>query len=162
MSFRPFLLAVVTVLFNLSAVAAETGNPFAWDVPAGWTAKAASSMRIGSLTTPDGGEASIIALAGEAGGVTANVNRWRGQVGLGTADEAAIKKSAQKGSSGLGEYQWFKIINDQAADKAMLVAIVPAGDQTLFVKLMGGKDLLQKNETKFLALCKSIRRSDKQ
>ena len=67
----------------------------AWTKPAAWTEKPASSMRIASFSSAekDGESAdiSVIALGGPAGGMLANVNRWRGQIGLGDVDEAGLK-----------------------------------------------------------------------
>ena len=59
--------------------------PIAWNVPAGWTQQPGSDMRVATLLPPAAAgkaELSIIQLSGDAGGDLANVNRWRGQLGL--------------------------------------------------------------------------------
>ncbi|MCM2322659.1 MAG: hypothetical protein NDJ90_05310 [Oligoflexia bacterium] len=135
-----------------------------WETPKEWSAQAGGSMRLASFAVPGEGaapgySASIIALEGEAGGLVANVNRWRQQVGLSAQDEPAILKSSKTGRSALGEFRWFRIVNDQSPEQAMLVAVVPAGEKTLFVKLVAPKAALAKNEQKFLSLCSSLRQA---
>ena len=64
-----------------------------WTTPAGWTQVPPSEMRVGSfkITGADGKQAdvSIVPLPGMAGGDFANVNRWRGQVGLPAAADGS-------------------------------------------------------------------------
>ena len=64
-----------------------------WLLPPGWTARMDGGMRYATLTPPqDAGkvEVSVVTLAGPAGGELANVNRWRGQIGLPPVEEAAL------------------------------------------------------------------------
>jgi hypothetical protein len=55
-----------------------------WALPKGWTETPGSGMRYATLTPPGAGklEMSVVVLPGPAGGEPANVNRWRGQIGL--------------------------------------------------------------------------------
>jgi hypothetical protein len=144
---------------------AEGPSPFAWEIPQGWTQQSgASSMRLATFAVTGGQSAnpyvtSIISLSGEAGGLSANVNRWREQVGLPPQDDQSIQKASRSAKSSLGDFRWFEIINDQSPDKGMLVAVLPVGGQTLFVKFTAPKDVLTQNQAKFLSLCKSIKRT---
>ena len=63
-----------------------------WALPKGWTETPGSGMRYATLTPPGAGkvEMSVVVLPGAAGGELANVNRWRGQIGLPPLDEAAL------------------------------------------------------------------------
>ncbi|MCM2276662.1 MAG: hypothetical protein NDJ89_01130 [Oligoflexia bacterium] len=143
---------------QVSAPASQEPSAYGWDIPKGWGSEPGSSMRLVSFKA-DGHTGSIIVLEGEAGGLVANVNRWREQVGLPAQDEAAVLKAARKGKSALGEFRWFEIVNDSSPGQSMLVAVVPADGKTLFVKLMAPKAALQKNQEKFLSLCRSLRRA---
>src|ERR1051326_4282743 len=61
----------------------------AWDPPEGWrTVTVDQPMRIATFRAGpgDGVEVSVTAFPGDVGGLLANVNRWRGQVGLGAVD----------------------------------------------------------------------------
>ena len=102
-------------------------------------------------------DASIVVLGGTAGGIAANVNRWRGQIGLPRQTEAQIRKSATKGNGSSGEFLWFSIITDKAPTaKAIYAAIIPISGRSVFVKMSGKLGTLQENELKFLALCRSV------
>lgn len=59
-------------------------NPFQWETPEGWKAGETSRMRVLNFTFgPEGeGECYLTVLPGGGGGVAANVNRWRAQMGL--------------------------------------------------------------------------------
>ena len=82
-------------------VASDTGNqpPLQYTLPAGWEKKALTQMRAASFgILQDGKQAdvSVVPLGGMAGNDAANVNRWRGAVGLPTLAEADIAKLAEK------------------------------------------------------------------
>lgn len=66
--------------------------PIAWDVPKGWLQLKPTQMRIGNFGVPTspGIDCSVSIIPGQGGGVVANVNRWRQQMGLGPTDAAAI------------------------------------------------------------------------
>jgi hypothetical protein len=57
-----------------------------WESPAGWDARAPTSVRIGNYAIPNpAGEPADFAITsfpGDVGGDLANVNRWRNQIGM--------------------------------------------------------------------------------
>ena len=68
---------------NLSR--STTAGPLAFDVPQGWRTDAGSSISLAAFKIDDGGQqaaVTITRLAGDGGGLLANVNRWCGQIGL--------------------------------------------------------------------------------
>lgn len=78
----PFLTLVASVSF-------EGGNP-QWTLPPGWRTEAGSGMRFATIVAADGTEISVTVLDGDGGGLLANVNRWRGQVGLAPIGETEL------------------------------------------------------------------------
>jgi len=64
---------------------AEAANP-QWDVPKDWQPGPASSVRRGSwiVKNTDGQsvDIAVTAFPGDVGGLLANINRWRGQIGM--------------------------------------------------------------------------------
>jgi hypothetical protein len=67
-------------------------------LPDGWKEKPLTQLRVASFEVSENGMAadvSVIPLGGSAGGDTANVNRWRGQVGQAPLDENTLGKSAE-------------------------------------------------------------------
>lgn len=70
-------------------------RPVTWTLPAGWSEKPGSELRYATLLLGPKDkplELTVVPLGGEAGSVLANVNRWRGQVGLGDVDEDGLGK----------------------------------------------------------------------
>jgi hypothetical protein len=143
---------------------ADTGNAPAagpsltWAAPADWKAKPATAMRKGSFAVPGEGGAeadlSISAFPGDVGGELANVNRWRGQVGLpplGDADLAgAVTRLSHDGLS-------FAVVDCAGAGKRLLGAIIPFGNGTWFVKLIGPEALVAARKPAFLAFLQTVK-----
>ena len=114
-------------------------------------------MRVASFTTSGKGDASIVVLGGDAGGLVANVNRWRGQIGLAPESEEAIQAGAKVATGPNGKFQWFKLVGTTNGGGSILAAIIAKPGKSIFVKLTGAQTVLKANEQKFLNLCKSIR-----
>lgn len=144
-------------------------NPLKWDIPEGWTEAAPSSspggMRLIDLRFgPNGeGECYLSALPNKGGGLEANLNRWRGQMGQPpyTADELAKlpKKTFLNRESAFvkfdGDFKGFGAAEPQK-DFRLLGIVQEAPEFTLFVKLTGPKDLVEKNEAAFDQFCQSV------
>lgn len=142
-----------------TAVPTDSGPSLSWTAPGAWQAKSASAMEKGSYTVPgSGGQAaslSITAFPGDVGGELANVNRWRGQVGLqplGDADLAgAVPTISQNGLT-------FEVVDcARSGPNRILAAIVPYADGTWFFKMMGPDALVEGQKTAFLAFLKTVK-----
>ena len=133
---------------------------FTWEKPDSWIPSQGSSMRIASFDVPFStgmGDLSVMELGGEGGGLVANVNRWRGQIGLEPLEENEIRAQAQPGESDVGPYQIFQLINDSNSDTAMLTAILPMNNSTLYIKLTASIDGIMDLEKDFKTFCSSIK-----
>ena len=137
----------------MQAEAASFGQPKWAELPAGWTAGAPNAMRKGSwiVAGPGGSQAevAVTVFPGNVGGTTANVNRWRGQLGLAPATEADIQAAAQPGKVGADAGQYFRF---DATDgkKAMVAMMVPKNDSTWFFKFTGDRDAVNAQTAAFL------------
>ena len=117
-------------------------------------------MRLASFEVPNAGggtpgDLSISALSGAAGGLEANVNRWRGQAGLEALDEAGIAKSAEKVDLGNGATG--TLVDLRGPAKRILAVIVPQGDRTWFYKLTADDALITKEREGFIKFVKSVK-----
>ena len=129
-----------------------------WKKPEGWIPSAGSSMRLASFDVPysDGiGDLSVIQLGGTGGGFEANVNRWRRQLNLEPQSLSEIEKEMIENKGGLGVYNMIRIINEEM-ESAFLCAILPAGNQTLFVKLSAKPLGIHEIEIDFILFCSSL------
>jgi hypothetical protein len=145
------------------AAASESGKP-TWQVPARWQEGAAGQFLVAKyvVTGADNAQASVnISMsAGDGGGVGANVNRWRAQLGLAALSEAELPKQLEsfEVSGGKGTLVEMTGTDARSGQKAKLVAaIVPQAGQTWFYKLMGGEALVEREKgtfTKFVQTAK--------
>ena len=140
----------------------QTSVPFTinWTPPSNWISSKGSSMRIGSFDVPYSngkGDLSVIKLGGIAGGLAANINRWRGQLNLDSHSQDEIQKYIQNGKSQLGQFQWFTIINPENKETAFLASIFQTETHTIFVKLSATTDGISQLESQFLDFCKSFK-----
>lgn len=144
----------------MQAEAAQAGQPTWAELPAGWSVGPANAMRKGSwtLTGPNGtkAEVAVTVFPGNVGGLTANVNRWRGQIGLPPASEADILAAAKPGKVGADEAQRFVMVSADGA-KSTDAFLVPKNGSTWFCKLSGDTAAVQAQAdafTRFLAQSK--------
>lgn len=143
-------------------VAVATGAGLAWDAPAQWKAKTASSMRRGSFEVPGAGgrnsDLAITAFPGDVGGDLANINRWRGQLSLppiGPEQLAAATESVA--NSGLSIKMADITGTANGAPSRMLGAIVPFANSTWFFKLSGAAEDVLKEKEVFINFLKTVR-----
>ncbi len=140
-----------------------------WKAPEGWTESATpdpSGMRMLDLRFGPNqeGECYISLMPGPAGGLEANVNRWRTQMGQTpyTADE--ISKLSKKPFFNRdatfvafdGDFKGFGA--EQARTGYRLLGLIHSAEQaTIFVKLTGPKALVDQNAAAFDTFCQSIK-----
>jgi hypothetical protein len=138
---------------SMQAEAATFGQPKWAELPAGWSAGAPNAMRKGSWSVagPGGskGEVAVTVFPGNVGGTTANVNRWRGQLGLAPATEAEVTAAAQPGKVGAVAGQLFRF-DSTDGQKAMVALMVPKDGSTWFFKFMGDRDAVNAQTAAFL------------
>lgn len=139
-------------------VPTASGAALAWTAPAHWTAKDPGGMRKGSYTvkgTGGDGDMSIMAFPGDVGGDLANINRWRGQIGLGPIAEAELASTTQHLDRN-GLHITLAVVNGAGA-QGILGAIVPHGDATWFFKLTGPAALVAKEQAAFTAFLDTVK-----
>lgn len=148
------------------AVAAPAAAPapagdgrLVWQAPAGWVLDpGASSMRFATfrINHPDGskGEIAVTHFPGDVGGDLANVNRWRGQIGLGPMDEAALAPAIRELTAGP---RTLKVIDFSGPKSRCAAGWILHGGETWFFKFTGPDALVGAEMTNFNTFLKSIR-----
>lgn len=95
-------------------------------------------MRFATLKPPNGSvDVSVVVLSGPAGGELANVNRWRGQIGLSSLEEPALAKARVILGAKAGDVAVYDFSSDGEKKSRMVVALASNGDRTWFVKMLG-------------------------
>jgi hypothetical protein len=131
-----------------------------WTVPEGWTEAPSSGMRVASFrvaTSSEPIDVSVVPLGGDAGGDLANVNRWRGQLGLPPVDEAGLATFARREKLGPHRALVVEFASNDASPKRLLAAIVADGGTTWFFKATGPDADVRRLRPHFLDFVRSVR-----
>ena len=139
-------------------VARAEGGDLTWTVPAKWQNKPGSGMRKATLVVAEGAELAVTAFPGDVGGELANLNRWRGQVGLPPVTEAEQATAITRLTVGNLQVAVVDLLGT-GGDKPvrMLGAMVPSGGATWFFKLMGPDQLVEQAKPEFLAFLQTLK-----
>jgi hypothetical protein len=135
------------------------GRNLRWTLPKGWTESAGGSMRYATLKPPIEGkiDASVIVLPGPAGGELANVNRWRGQIGLAALDEPALAQARKVVRSPAGPLRVYDFRSDGSPASRVVAGLTESGGDTWFVKMTGDADAVGAARDDFMKLLGSLR-----
>ena len=138
-----------------------------WTVPAGWQSVAPSQFLLAQFLIPVNGaqaEVNVSQLAGEGGGLLANVNLWRRQLGLPPVDqEEDFSKMVDTLAIPGGQAHVVDLngIDAKTGQTARLVGVVlPQNGQTWFYKLMGDPGIVASQKDTFLKFIQSARYPD--
>ena len=135
-------------------VQAEGGASLLWQAPPDWQTLPGTAMRKGSYGVGGGAEVAITAFPGDVGGVLANVNRWRGQAGLPTVDEAGLGQATTAiDSNGLH----FLVADCEGGSAPVVAALLPWSGGTWFFKLTGPADAVARDKPAFISFLRTVR-----
>lgn len=137
----------------------------AWQLPPGWeTFESPSSFRVASLRIAgnkpaESAEIAITSFAGGIGTLLANINRWRGQVGLEPVGD--VKDQPAEALSGTADpcvvFDLLGLPGQPAEKRHIVVAMVLHGDQAWFVKLTGNDAAVAAQKPALMAFLRSLR-----
>jgi hypothetical protein len=134
---------------------ADAPNP-QWTVPPGWEAGPASSVRRASFVvngpTGQSVDIAVTVFPGDVGGMPANINRWRSQIGLAPATDVATTSLDIAGVTAT----LVDFAND-ATGKRMIVATIPHAGNSWFFKMTGDAPLVEAQKEAFLEFVKSVK-----
>jgi hypothetical protein len=130
-----------------------------WTLPKGWTEAPGSQMRFATLTPPGPGKAelSVVVLPAPAGGELANVNRWRGQIGLPPWDEKGLEGARKAVKAKAGTVSVFDFSSDGQVQSRMVAGLVSTADGNIwFFKLNGDAGPVGKAKPDFLKFLETL------
>jgi hypothetical protein len=137
----------------------STTGELQWALPKGWTDSRTGGMRYATLkpTAPGKIDVSVTVFPGPAGGEIANVNRWRNQIGLPPVDEASLARDRKALKSPAGSVAIFDYTSDGQAKTRLVAAILFAGGNSWFVKMVGDAGPVAASRADFIRLLESLR-----
>lgn len=135
-----------------------------WKTPEGWTEVPPGEMRVASfkIQGQNGKQAdvSVIPLPGLPGSDEANVNRWRGQVGLPPVSPDELKKSAESVEADGQPAQLYDIAgqNPGSGDATRILGVIQhRAGAVWFFKMTGDADLAEQQKPALVAFLKSVK-----
>lgn len=146
---------------------APTGAPALpqvhWKLPTGWHEVQAGQMVVACFqvtgSTGQTATVTIVPLGGEGGGELPNVNRWRGQIGLGSVTATAMQQEREAVTIAGQSGEMFDFAGkslDGGKPTRLMAAILHQPDTTWFFKMMGDDQLVAKQKPAFVQFLKSI------
>jgi Na+-transporting methylmalonyl-CoA/oxaloacetate decarboxylase gamma subunit len=131
--------------------------------PPHWQRQPPAPMRKASFVVQEADGAkvdiSVTSFPAESGGLLANINRWRGQLGLNAVDAEQLESTVERRNLGGREFVIVDFVNEESpADKKQRIigAVVPASGETWFFKMTGGDALTAAQKTAFLEVLESV------
>lgn len=124
-----------------------------WRMPAGWKEASGHQMRLATFRTPSGAEVSVVALAGEAGGDIANVNRWREQLGLPPIQAKDLPRASRELRAPAGSVL---VVDLEGEGARMLAARLMHAGTSYFFKLTGTPDAVGGAREQFESFLRSL------
>lgn len=143
---------------GVPATGAPAGGAPQWTgpVPAGWQQLAPGNMQVAKFAVPAQGPAKaevfVSVFPGDTGGLLANANRWRRQIGLPEVDQDGLKGAVSPLDPALPEAVLIDLKNE---GRALLGAVVPRGGKWWFFKLLGDEPAVSAAREGFVGLAKS-------
>lgn len=130
-----------------------------WRAPEDWTKEKPGQFLTAAYALPGGGRVTVSKLAGDGGGLAANINRWREQVGLKPLDGKDVAGQPLKIADSGEVMQLFNLTaEDSAADaEGILAGILPLKTETWYFKFSGPVGVLRKAEGEFAEFLRSVR-----
>src|SRR5207302_346519 len=111
-------------------------KPLTYVVPPGWVELPAGGFRAAAFRITEGdrkAEVTVVPLGGAAGGLLANVNRWRQQLKLPETTEEQVRREAKEIEVAGARATYIDLLGPEsggAARERTLAVIVPRGEQT--------------------------------
>lgn len=140
---------------------AAAGSGLRYTLPEGWTPGRSGPFRLAAFEVQkenEKAEVTLSALGAAAGSLLDNVNRWRDQIALPPITESDLAKISSEIKIQDQAAQWVDLTGegDPAPAQAILAVVIPQGERTLFVKMMGNGQLVRAQKAAFEQFVRSL------
>jgi hypothetical protein len=137
---------------------APADDSVVWQAPADWKQEEATQFLTAAYALPGGGRVTVSKLGGDGGGLAANINRWRGQLGFKPIAEKDVVGQPLKLPDSDDELLLFNLTAENADPdaKGILAGVLPLKLETWYFKFSGPVGVLRKSEGEFVEFLRSI------
>ncbi len=138
---------------------AAHSNSVVWQAPGDWDQEAAGQFLTAAYGLPGGGRVTVSKLGGDGGGLGANVNRWRGQVGLKPVSEEELGGLAVEVPGSGKQMLLYNLAPESLAADAdgILAAVLPLDSETWYFKFTAPSAVLREKGGVFMDFLRTIR-----
>lgn len=135
---------------------AVTGSAFTYATPQGWRELPLTEMRAVRFQVGEsaGDECTVSVLGGDGGGALANVNRWCGQIKAKAWTQAQLDGARR--IEMFGAQALVVELGDEGGERRVLGALAKLDGRSVFVKLIGARDVVLAQRQAFDAFCTSL------
>lgn len=136
--------------------AADAAGELSYSVPEGWTELPASGIRKANIRVQDdngAAELTVTVFPGDVGGRLANINRWRGQVGLDPVTSNELPACTEPYT--ISEHDG-TIVTLVGGIDSIIGGLLPFHGNTWFFKLQGKTDTVLGSKEAFKAFLDSV------
>ena len=130
-----------------------------YDAPSEWSPGKSNAFSLAAFHVANGDKHADITVSTAGGDWLANVNRWRGQLGLPPTDAAELAKSTRpiETLGTTGDYVVIEGDEKGGQRESILGVQAQAAGRTWFVKLKGDAQLAQREKSRFEPFVKSLK-----
>ena len=147
------------ILPGMQAAADEAGG-VSYIIPEGWEDLPASGIRKANLKVSDENgtaELTVLVFPGDVGGRLANINRWRGQVGLDDAPPEDLPKFTEGYTISQHPGLYVRL---EGGAQSILGGLLPFHGSTWFFKFLGSSGTVLGNEAKMKTFLDTVQLKD--
>jgi len=131
-----------------------------WNVPTGWKEEMATQMLIAKFSVGDKSaraEITVSSFPGDVGGLLANVNRWRGQVGLLAIEATELAKAVKYLKVQSVNASLVELENPNGTSPSLIGVAMPSNGQTWFFKIIGEAKTVAREKDAFIKFVQSVK-----
>ena len=151
-----------------------------WELPATWREEAATQMLIAKFSVAHNAaraEITVSSFPGDVGGLLANVNRWRAQVGLQPLDSTQLSQAVKNLKVPFADVSLIELENvnagvahhpahpartgccseSQGTSTSLIGVVAPHNGQTWFFKMLGDPKTVAREKDAFVKFVRSVK-----
>jgi hypothetical protein len=138
---------------------APAALPLTFRAPLDWKERSQrGGISLATWEITDGSRPAEVTITPAGGNLADNVNRWRGQVGLGPVSEEQIRQDMRSINVDGSPAQYVDLTGPESAGGLRILAVrVPHGDTTWFFKMRGPADVVGRHKAAFEAFLGTVR-----
>jgi hypothetical protein len=137
-----------------AAAPAESASAYHYELPEGWSEAPPKMLRDVNLLVPGGAECWLTRMGPGAGGLEANLDRWRGQLGLGPASADEVAALPRQPFLDEEAIRVDLVSTDGSTRMVGLMQFLP--DRSIFLRISGPADVVGEHLDGFSDLARTL------